>query len=147
MRTLTQKTDAFQSLAARYNNSSHSQKPAPGRSIIYGAILHSSTGKYALVQGRLTGKWSFPKGHVNRFETPFECVGREAAEEVGVDSLPSPQRGIPLRIGYYYLFETASEITLSPRDSKEVVQAGWFSPEEMRNMNLNIDASTFVKAM
>ena len=45
-------------------------------------------GKYAMVQGRHTGKWSFPKGHSNEGEKPVECMLREVAEETGIDELP-----------------------------------------------------------
>ena len=46
----------------------------------YGAILIYKD-KYALVQGRYTGKWSFPKGHSNEGEKPIECTKREVEEE------------------------------------------------------------------
>lgn len=154
MRTLhSYRTDAFDSLTARYNThlspgrDSHSYRPLPGRTQIYGAIIYSqATGRFALVQGRHTGKWSFPKGHVNRYETPFECVCREVAEEIGLDDLPTPIRGISLRIGYYYYFNVGEEFVLSPRDHEEVMNMGWFTRDEMRSMSLNVDASTYVRS-
>lgn len=157
MRTQSRSTtDAFDSLSVRYtqglrssrsNSTSRREKPLPGRSIIYGAILYCSrTKRYAMVQGRETGKWSFPKGHVNRYETPFECVIREVREETGIDSLPIPQEGVPLGVGYYYSFIVPDEIPLTPEDTREVQTAGWFSLEEMKEMRLNIDASTFVRS-
>lgn len=155
MRTHTRSTtDAFDSLSVRYTQGLRSsrihtrrEKPLPGRSTIYGGILYCThTNRYALVQGRETGKWSFPKGHVNRYETPFECVIREVREETGIDSLPMPREGIPLGVGYYYSFIVPDEILLIPEDTREVQTAGWFSIEEMRDMRLNIDASTFVRS-
>jgi 8-oxo-dGTP pyrophosphatase MutT (NUDIX family) len=143
MRTLTQKTDAFQSLMYRYTPVK-SSSPAPGRSDIYGAII-SSNGKYALVQGRQTGKWSFPKGHVNRFETPFECVSREISEEIGMETLPRPICGLPLRIGYYYIFEIQNTFDMKPRDTSEIMNTGWYSLDEMKDLVLNIDAFTFLQ--
>lgn len=115
--------------------------PKPGNAKVYGAIIRSPNNKYALVQGRHTEKWSYPKGHPNRFETPFECVGREVAEEIGIDSLPVPKKGIPLRVGYYYLFDVDEEFPLKPRDTEEVMNAGWFTVDEMLRMRLNVDAS------
>jgi len=76
-------------------------------------------------------------------ETPFECVTRETSEEIGCDNLPTPLRGMPLRVGYYYLFEVPTEFVLAPRDTNEVGQAGWFTLEQMKQMNMNIDASFF----
>lgn len=152
-------TDAFDSLSVRYSQNyrlpySHTtsqaatqrERPLPGRSATYGGILHCSrTNKYAMVQGRKTGKWSFPKGHVNRYETPFECVIREVREETGITTLPNPQEGVPLGVGYYYTFTVPDEIPLMPEDVEEVQSSGWFTLNEMKEMRLNIDASTFVR--
>jgi len=119
-------------------------RPRPGKVEVYGAIIHSrSTDKYCLVEGRSSGKYSFPKGHVKEDESPFECVGREIGEEIGIDSLPMPQKGIPLRVGYYYFFDIPNEWPLNPRDMNEIGTAGWYSLEEMESMNLNIDANVF----
>jgi len=103
----------------------------------------------------MTGKWSFPKGHRNTLsegpppivEDPFACVVREVGEEIGIDNLPMPIRELPLRVGYYYLFEVYQELALNPRDLKEVQTAGWYTLEEMSDMNLNIDANMFRSQM
>jgi len=76
-------------------------------------------------------------------EDPFACVIREVGEEIGIDNLPMPIREIPIRVGYYYLFEVNYELALHPRDHAEIGMAGWYSLEEMRHMNLNIDANVF----
>lgn len=121
------------------------RKPRPGYAEVYGAIIHCrATGAFCFVQGRRTGKWSFPKGHLKESnESPFECVTREVGEEIGYDELPTPLRGMPLRVGYYYMFEVPYEFALAPRDTNEVGEAGWFTLEQMRQMNMNIDASFF----
>jgi len=107
--------------------------------------MESNSHRYALVQGRQTGKWSFPKGHVNRYETPYECVCREISEEIGLDFLPCPEYGMPLKIGYYYYFKFDYEFDLNTRDPEEVMNVGWFSIGDMARMRLNIDASTFFR--
>jgi 8-oxo-dGTP pyrophosphatase MutT (NUDIX family) len=124
--------------------------PRPGKAEVYGAIIQSrATSRICLVQGKRSGKWSFPKGHLKdteenvEEESPFECVSREVGEEIGIDHLPMPVRGLALKVGYYYMFEIPNEWPLSPRDTNEIEQAGWFTIDEMRNMNLNIDASFF----
>ena len=73
------------------------RKPRPGYAEVYGAIIHCrATGAFCFVQGRRTGKWSFPKGHLKESnESPFECVTREVGEEIGYDELPTPLRGMP----------------------------------------------------
>ena len=126
-------------------------RPMPGKTEVYGAIIRCTvSNKYCLVQGSNTGKWSFPKGHRNKlqetpeiWEDPFACVVREVGEEIGCDELPTPLRGMPLRVGYYYMFEVSDEFVLAPRDTNEVGEAGWFTLEQMRQMNMNIDASYF----
>jgi 8-oxo-dGTP pyrophosphatase MutT (NUDIX family) len=123
--------------------------PTPQTATIYGAIICTTndinTRKYAIVQGRRSGKWSFPKGHANPGETPFECVVREVAEEIGCDKLPvAPAIGVPLHVGYYYVFPVEAEFTLNPRDTNEVETAGWFTVAEMRTMPVNVDISRFL---
>jgi 8-oxo-dGTP pyrophosphatase MutT (NUDIX family) len=126
-------------------------RPTPGKTEVYGAIIRCTvSGKYCLVKGQGTGKWSFPKGHRNRIsenpevlEDPFACVVREVGEEIGIDRLPMPLREYPLRVGYYYVFEVPFELPLAPRDTNEVDTAGWFTPQEMAGLNLNIDANMF----
>jgi len=130
-------------------------RPMPGKVEVYGAIIKATvSNKYCLVQGLATGKWSLPKGHRNiipgdppTFEDPFACVVREVGEEIGIDKLPMPLREVPLRVGYYYMFEVPFELPLNPRDTNEVGQAGWFTLQEMSLMNLNIDANLFRKQM
>ena len=123
--------------------------PTPHTATIYGAIICTTndinTRKYAIVQGRRSGKWSFPKGHANPGETPFECVVREVAEEIGCDRLPAaPAAGVPLHVGYYYVFPVGAEFELKPRDTNEVETAGWFTIDEMRKMPVNVDISRFL---
>jgi len=133
----------------------NTQRPQPGKAEVYGAIIKSTvSNKYCLVQGAQSGKWSLPKGHRNILpgdppviEDPFACVVREVGEEIGVDRLPMPLREVPLRVGYYYMFEVPFELPLNPRDTNEVGRAGWFSVQEMATMNLNIDASLFRKQL
>ncbi len=54
------------------------------KSKVYGAIIRykdpiQEETYYALIQGRYTGKWSFPKGHSNKGEEPYDCVKREGS--------------------------------------------------------------------
>jgi 8-oxo-dGTP pyrophosphatase MutT (NUDIX family) len=117
---------------------------------IYGGILHTvyeGVDYYALVQGRHTGKWSFPKGHLQHGETGPECALREIAEETGMDEVDH-ERSIGtlfLHYGTYYLYECSGFDPLLPRDQKEIVHAKWMTLEEMRGASLNADVSQFRK--
>jgi 8-oxo-dGTP pyrophosphatase MutT (NUDIX family) len=114
---------------------------------IYGAIIRSINGYYALVQGRSTGKWSFPKGHANPEESPFDCVCREIKEEIGCIKLPMPTTSMPLQVGYYYIYDVDSEFELKPQDTNEVGAAGWFTVDEIRKMSTNVDISHFIQRL
>lgn len=101
--------------------------------------------KYALVQGRYTGKWSFPKGHANEGEEPIECCRREVAEETGLDTLPEPMEYLQIGYGNYHVFHLPAPLELVPRDTNEIMDTKWVTLEEMKTMSLNADASMFIK--
>jgi 8-oxo-dGTP pyrophosphatase MutT (NUDIX family) len=101
--------------------------------------------KYALVQGRATGKWSFPKGHSNPGEAPLECAKREIAEETSIEILTEPTEYIKMGYGQYYVFELAEEQQLVPRDTAEVMDTKWVTMEEIVKLPLNADVSQFVR--
>jgi 8-oxo-dGTP pyrophosphatase MutT (NUDIX family) len=162
---------AFQSLSFRgnkgYSNNlitRQSKKAVPSldellnrnkRVGTYGAILITKTisgvGKteilYALVQGRYTGKWSFPKGHSNEGELPIVCALREVAEETGIDELPEPIEYLQIGYGNYFVFTLPDTIPLIPRDTNEIMDTKWVTLDEMKKMELNADASLFRKKM
>jgi 8-oxo-dGTP diphosphatase len=101
--------------------------------------------KYALVQGRYTGKWSFPKGHSNYGETPLECTLREVSEETGLDELPEPTIYLQVGYGKYFLFDLDAEFLLTPRDTNEIISSRWVTIDEMRQLSLNADVSYYLK--
>ena len=103
--------------------------------------------RYALVQGRYTGKWSFPKGHSNEGEEPIECTRREIAEETGIDELPEPTDYQHCGYGNYFLFKLGEQVPLIPRDTNEIMDTKWVTLEEMERMSLNADASYYRKQL
>jgi len=137
-----------------HRESSHTEPTATSTSVmkvpIYGGILHTvyeGVDYYALVQGRHTGKWSFPKGHLQHGETGPECALREIAEETGMDEVDHTRSvgTLFLHYGTYYLYECSGFDPLLPRDQKEIVHAKWMTLEEMRGASLNADVSQFRK--
>jgi 8-oxo-dGTP pyrophosphatase MutT (NUDIX family) len=119
------------------------------KSNIFGGILsikcEDGETRYALVQGRYTGKWSFPKGHSNEGEKPIECTKREIAEETGIDELPEPTEYKQCGYGHYFVFNLEKQEVLIPRDKNEIMDTKWVTLEEMKSLSLNADASMFVK--
>ncbi len=110
---------------------------------VYGGIIQSVNNRFLLVRGRLSGKWSFPKGHIEPGETALQCVCREIREETGYNILPAPLRCVPLHGGTYYLFWMPVEPEPIPRDTNEIMEAGWFTPEEIKGMTTNVGVNSF----
>ena len=141
------KVKAFQSLSFRRNEPKY---PKIRKVKTYGAIIRTmiyNKMKYALVQGRHTGKWSFPKGHSNEGEEPLDCTLREVGEETGIDKLPEPTEYIQVGYGKYFVFNIERQIPLIPRDIKEIMDTKWVTLEEMDKMSLNSDARQYRKKL
>lgn len=117
----------------------------------YGGIISVKNNKgeymYALVQGRYTGKWSFPKGHSNKGEGGIECTLREIGEETSIDKLPSPIEYVEIGYGRYFVFNLEEAVPLIPRDTREIMDTKWVTLEEMEGMSLNADASLYRKKL
>lgn len=116
---------------------------------VFGTIVVSSQGKFLLVRGRATGKWSFPKGHAEGSEAPLDCAKRELFEETGVslkDTQPTTKL-FCLKAASYFLFRISSELKLYPQDRREIMDFGWFTIDEMQHLSGNIDVSVFIQKM
>jgi len=142
-------TRAFQSLLFRGKRAL--QKERPFRPKVCGGILivktKDGTTKYALVQGRYTGKWSFPKGHSLQGESPIDCSRREIAEETSIDELPKHTHHMRLGYGHYYVYELVAECPLVARDTHEVMDTRWVTLEEMATMSVNADVSRYIRTV
>lgn len=119
-------------------------KPSFNKSRCYGGIIKStSTGKYLLVKG-FTGKWSFPKGHREIGETPYDCAKREIYEETGltIDNIQD-KKAIFVSIYYYFNIELDEEYPTNPIDTDEVKDIRWFLPEETNLIEKNKDVNIY----
>lgn len=123
------------------------KRPLP-RARIYGAIVRCKKDdkeRYIMVQGRYTGKWSFPKGHLNKNELPYNCALRELEEETGINMCNEPVKSGRVGYGMYYLFEVDHEFKLQPRDNNEIMNTRWVTIDEMSELSLNSDAMAFMR--
>lgn len=119
---------------------------------VFGAIMRYKEPNtletyYALIQGRYTQKWSFPKGHSNKGEEPYDCVKREVYEETGINNLPNPTSDGRVGFGHYYVFDVETKYEINPQDKKEVMNYKWATLEEMTTLQLNVDASYFKRSL
>lgn len=110
---------------------------------IFGCILQSARQNVLLVKGRLTGKWSFPKGHAHKDEDGLACALRETFEETGYSPRSNYSRTVHLSKGKYFLYNVTSEITASPRDTREVIDHRWVSIYNIPQMDCNVDVNAY----
>lgn len=124
------------------------------KDIVYGTICTSPSNRILLVKGRTHEKWSFPKGHLERGEGSFRCAVRELFEETGIRvdydavnpcSLPYKK----FKTANYYVLDLAEEISPTPRDSWEIMDARWMTLEDIHQLvkedAANVDVRMFVR--
>lgn len=112
---------------------------------VYGCILKSPQNRYLLVQGKQSGKWSFPKGHPEEDESGMECAHRELMEETGLRVSYLYDRVYCLATGTYYMYSIPFECDAEPSDRDEITQCKWVDVDDMRNMSVNVDVNTFLR--
>jgi ADP-ribose pyrophosphatase YjhB (NUDIX family) len=115
--------------------------------VVYGSILVSPRGCICVVKGRSSGKWSFPKGHANRGETPFQCAARETLEETGIQIPWQTYRPMRLSVGMYYVLFVDAEYVCCTNDENEIQDIQWLSVDELKQQRVNVDVSAFLKRL
>lgn len=121
---------------------------------VAGAIIEKD-GRILLVKegfkGPDSGKWNQPAGWIEVGEDPLEAVKKEVKEEAGLDFEPT---GL---IGVYSLHrqDLKQELGATPHalkfifrgkiiggelkhDGEEIAELGWFSPEEIETMKIDV---------
>lgn len=119
---------------------------------VYGCICISPQNRIALVKGATSGKWSFPKGHMENTETAIGCASRELEEETGIvlDTTNVSSMGyrkFTKEGGGYFVYNFNDEPTLIAKNNSEIAECGWFSEEEMRAMPCNKDINSFLSLL
>jgi 8-oxo-dGTP pyrophosphatase MutT (NUDIX family) len=111
---------------------------------VYGCICITENNKILLVKGRNSQKWSFPKGHRERWDrTPLDCALRELREETGLRLQDSAIGTKKYKAAEYFIFSLPQEYRLLPEDTKEVEEVGWFCFDDIHSLNKNVDVSLF----
>jgi len=87
------------------------------------------------------GKWTFPKGHIEKNEKPALAAKREVTEEIGINKLIDIklldkidywfrlEGELIHKFVYFYLMKAPPKTVLKPEIS-EIKTARWFSPKE-----------------
>ena len=114
---------------------------------IFGTILISRRGTICVVQGNSTKKWSFPKGHCNPGESPFQCARRETSEETGIQIPWQTHRPIKLSVGWYYVIFVLGEFECTVYDTNEITRVEWVFIKELEHMRVNIDINAFLRRL
>ena len=117
-------------------------------SLVYGVVLLNHFNEVALVRGRKSGKWSFPKGHGRARESPLDASIRELKEETGIDMKGvKPDDEIRFNSGTYFVFIIADRLPLCPEDVHEIVECMWVSLFRIRYLTTNKDLTSFYKTV
>jgi 8-oxo-dGTP pyrophosphatase MutT (NUDIX family) len=112
---------------------------------VYGTIILSSKGRILIVQGRETGKWSFPKGHKNKnAEAALDCALRETWEETGLSLGKNYLEILQLAAGKYFVYKVDDELILETHDSKEIMDMRWTELNNLENFNNNCDIRSYI---
>jgi len=108
---------------------------------------------YILVKSNTNKKWSFPKGRIEPEEEYNECAFREFREETGIDLEKEDIYLIRTKVigDTMYFYYKAHDPSLIERefslDEKEIIEANWFSLEEMRELeerSCNVGVKVFI---
>jgi len=100
---------------------------------------------FLLVKGKYAGKWSFPKGHIEKGETQLQCAIRETKEETGIDLNGIQPENKKIRYRRYFIFTLSSIPETKIIDTNEIEQIRWMTIEEMQNIHGNGDVKFFIK--
>ena len=119
--------------------------------IIVGGVLEKE-GKYLLVQEaqeKCYGKWNLPAGCLESNETLLEAAMREIKEESGLDVKLTGvcQLGNKKLEDDIFISIVFSTIVLSDNikfDSKEILDARWFSYEELLSMRAQLRSEKLI---
>lgn len=119
--------------------------------IIVGGVVEKD-GKYLLVQEaqeKCRGKWNIPAGHLDPNETIFDAAKREVKEECGFDVeltgvCQIGNRKLENDVFVSVIFSTkiiGGDIKFDPN---EILDAKWFTYEEISTMKDQLRTESFV---
>jgi ADP-ribose pyrophosphatase YjhB (NUDIX family) len=83
-------------------------------------------------------KWGLPKGHIKQGEELSQCAEREIEEETGLKiTINEKNPRIKINDTYYYIIVMNEDISLVPKDKREIAEVKWERIENMNQINTN----------
>jgi len=119
------------------------QSYKPRHMRVYGSIIINNFGEVLLVRGRLSKKWSFPKGHCKTRESDLECAMRELYEETGLIIDQKHTSYHKLKGGSYFVFAVTGRPLQVYKDNREIEEVQWWPISQICHINSNVDVSIF----
>jgi 8-oxo-dGTP pyrophosphatase MutT (NUDIX family) len=117
-------------------------------SLVYGIVLLNIYNEVAIVRGRKSMKWSFPKGHGSTKESPLEASIRELKEETGVSMKGvTPDDEIRFNSGTYFVYIVSERFPLIPEDTNEIIDCMWVSLSRIKYLTTNKDLTSFYRTI
>lgn len=118
------------------------------REISAGGIVVTKTpnGWYVLLMQDMKGRWTFPKGIIEKSESSVDAAKREVGEEVGVsEGLVLLKTLTPIeyfyyrkdtikKTVYYFLFESPTRAKVTTQKTEGIKVARWMTIEEAQTI-------------
>lgn len=94
------------------------------------------------------GKWDFPKGKLDKGESPEECAIREVEEECNIKvrlgahlyntwHTYTQNRKSILKKTYWYAMESVNDSGMKPQADEGIVDISWFAEQEAKTALIN----------
>ena len=103
--------------------------------------------KVLVVLGKISNKWSFPKGESNEDELLEDTAVRELKEETGFEFTNKIEFFFKTKYTTYYKIDVSNEDFIqspSIMDKKEIKKCKFMSLENLKNIRGNHDIKHFV---
>ena len=112
-----------------------------------GGIVKNFNDEYLFI--KRFGVWDFPKGKIEKNETPQQAAIREVEEETGVTGLKiikaAPdswhiypwQKDFVLKKTYWFLMKTEFKGDLKPQIEEDITEARWLTKEDAKKALLS----------
>jgi|APHM01.1.fsa_nt_gi ADP-ribose pyrophosphatase len=119
----------------------------PDYHLVAGNLIEKE-GEYVLVQEvkeHVRGHWNAPAGSIEEGEVPKDAARREASEEAGLEIEYEGLAGVFFDQSDYlgatvvvivFYTEVAGNYILKPEKDEEILDTGFFSKEEIKELNL-----------